>query len=648
MASSRCARCAELDVVCEYPGRNGKGSTIGHAAGIDRDDDRQEQGVYDDKREDEVSQRDGDVIDKNRISSTIITDDDTSVGQSVDDRRQRLIGSNSADAADSTGRRRSEAVSSQTRDTFASRRISAPIPAAASSSPAEAGPGPRTITMQQQRQRQRQREEEERLEHRYQQQQQQHAPYLQQSIQVPAVSHDLTAAEHMSDTSRYQQAPPPPPEPPQSWMSTMVDGTGPSQMPLASESTTDQLLLLADTAAQNHHSDNQQRGAATESNPYDFATSLSMGLGVVGVPSELPDSIFDWGMIGWSGGSSVGDIFQPLNTQAPNTPVAMYPLPPQSLQGFVPTRDFDPAQRPPFLPDTASMGAPQPPQPAPPQPPSTARRRAAPPHRRNGSITTPGSIASPASGSTTFASSSENHHPNAVLPREIPDGQPHDTPWPHVYKPQTADTNIDLPRSEQVDASAFAEAERSHHASAASSSHPSPIAAGQNVLPETNRQAMLSLIRMCHQGPIWSEPDVGRFPSTTTLSVCVDLYFRHFQPCLPILDPATFDLTTAPPVLVMAIAAIGSMYSQDGLRNLGVALNEIVRRSIIFIVSRRDAKFEQSELALNSHLQRLSANTIDGSCTRRISCKPGYSNHITGHFAARPTCINTQKSAEAA
>lgn len=542
VASSRCTRCQALDVVCEYAGRErGK-----------RGAQEEEQEAANRRQEPEPSADDEDGL---RVGG----DDGGGESTRIDPQLQQVVAAaaaaasndddggrrstQEAPAASALTRRRSEAVVvGKSARTAPSRRISAPGPALGSGADAaaapEAGPGPRTMRRQQQQQQQRQQRQQQEEAH----------PTLPPEAVGPL--------EHA-----------------QSWFPDAGSRIGLNGADGAA--APDQLLLLADTAAQN------RPVAAAGDFGNDFAasfTGLGPGLGL-GMPSELPESIFDWGMTGW-GATGVGDIFQPLNTQAPNTPVTgmqgMYP--PLATTGPPFQHDIATGRGldlfvPPSLPDV-------------PAGPPPRRVTVARSHARNTSNPyshTPGSTASPASG-VTFASNDTTSN-NVVMPREIPDGQPHDTPWPHVYKPQTADTSIDLPRSDEVDASAVAEVERSQHPSAASSSHPSPIAPGQNVLPEINRQAMLSLIRMCHQGPIWSEPDVGRFPSTTTLSVCVDLYFRHFQPCLPILDPVTFDLTTAPPVLVMAIAAIGSMYSQDGLRDLGVALNEIVRRSIIFIVS---------------------------------------------------------------
>jgi hypothetical protein len=94
---------------------------------------------------------------------------------------------------------------------------------------------------------------------------------------------------------------------------------------------------------------------------------------------------------------------------------------------------------------------------------------------------------------------------------------------------------------------------------------------------------MITLIEHSHRA-VWRAVDVGNFPSAQTLTICVNLYHRHFHDWLPILEKATFSISEAPPLLLMSMSAIGAMYSRDGLQRLGVALNELVRRGVLFIV----------------------------------------------------------------
>lgn len=103
-------------------------------------------------------------------------------------------------------------------------------------------------------------------------------------------------------------------------------------------------------------------------------------------------------------------------------------------------------------------------------------------------------------------------------------------------------------------------------------------------VPETTRNTMITLIEHSHRG-IWPPVDIGNFPSIQTLTICVNLYQRHFHDWLPILKKATLKLSETPAMLLMAMSAIGAMYSRDGLQGLGIPLNELVRRGVLFVVS---------------------------------------------------------------
>lgn len=96
---------------------------------------------------------------------------------------------------------------------------------------------------------------------------------------------------------------------------------------------------------------------------------------------------------------------------------------------------------------------------------------------------------------------------------------------------------------------------------------------------ESSRQAIISLVNTTHQ-PSWPAIDSLCFPSTQTLSVCINLYFRHFHDTLPILCRVDLPNWETSPVLLLAMAAIGAIYSRDTLRSLALALNELARRAI--------------------------------------------------------------------
>jgi len=95
---------------------------------------------------------------------------------------------------------------------------------------------------------------------------------------------------------------------------------------------------------------------------------------------------------------------------------------------------------------------------------------------------------------------------------------------------------------------------------------------------------MLNMISQSHQA-VWPSIDTVNFPSTHTLTVCVNLYHRHFHDSVMLLERDSFRLETSPPLVIAAMAAIGAMYSRDGLQRLGIALNELVRRAVFYVVS---------------------------------------------------------------
>lgn len=95
---------------------------------------------------------------------------------------------------------------------------------------------------------------------------------------------------------------------------------------------------------------------------------------------------------------------------------------------------------------------------------------------------------------------------------------------------------------------------------------------------------MITLVEHSHHG-IWPSVEIGNFPSVQILTTCANLYHRHFHDWMPILNKEVFRMDQAPPMLLMGMAAIGSMYSRDGTQKLGSPLNELVRRGVLFIVS---------------------------------------------------------------
>jgi hypothetical protein len=102
------------------------------------------------------------------------------------------------------------------------------------------------------------------------------------------------------------------------------------------------------------------------------------------------------------------------------------------------------------------------------------------------------------------------------------------------------------------------------------------------------REIMTTLTKHAHRGP-WPAPELGNFPTTETLTACINLYLSHFAAWLPVIDcpRGSFRVDKAAPLLLKTVAAVGSAYGRGGVEKLGLPLNELVRREIVFIVSGR-------------------------------------------------------------
>ena len=94
---------------------------------------------------------------------------------------------------------------------------------------------------------------------------------------------------------------------------------------------------------------------------------------------------------------------------------------------------------------------------------------------------------------------------------------------------------------------------------------------------------MLSLIYLAHQSH-WLMPDIEDFPDHETLSDFVDLYFEHFHPTFPMLHRPSFSKADTPAVLLLVVAAVGATYADKEFKPLAVALDELVRRIITWMV----------------------------------------------------------------
>jgi len=194
----------------------------------------------------------------------------------------------------------------------------------------------------------------------------------------------------------------------------------------------------------------------------------------------------------------------------------------------------------------------------------------------------------------------------AVYPDEVdgvkrPEGpagrKPDDSVWPSVYRPNTPERVVDLPEPSQR--------------------QEQPAADDGKGVPASTRRMMESLAKQAHSA-CWPMPNLGNFPSESALTACVNLYLNRFAEWLPIIDSprGTFDVTKAAPLLLTAMAAVGSVYARDGLERLGTPLAELVRREITYIVSTGQAD-------TLCHAFPLAVVISDASAlSRRISVSP--------------------------
>ena len=103
---------------------------------------------------------------------------------------------------------------------------------------------------------------------------------------------------------------------------------------------------------------------------------------------------------------------------------------------------------------------------------------------------------------------------------------------------------------------------------------------------------MLSLIHLSHQS-LWLLPDIGDFPDHETLSDFIDLYFEHFHPAFPFIHRPTFLQGDTPVIVLIALAAVGATYADKEYKPLAVALDELVRRMITWMVGHSSSSSER-------------------------------------------------------
>jgi hypothetical protein len=139
---------------------------------------------------------------------------------------------------------------------------------------------------------------------------------------------------------------------------------------------------------------------------------------------------------------------------------------------------------------------------------------------------------------------------------------------------------------------------------------------------------MITLGEYTHRH-VWPEPNLSNFPSATTLTTLIDLYLVNFAPWLPILSgpTASADVGRMAPILLQAMAAVGAVYGDENIQRLGLSMNEIVRREILWTVS--------VDPSPSAHP---SASTTSGSSWKPRSSNPPSSTRSTACTTDRQSC----------
>lgn len=91
-------------------------------------------------------------------------------------------------------------------------------------------------------------------------------------------------------------------------------------------------------------------------------------------------------------------------------------------------------------------------------------------------------------------------------------------------------------------------------------------------------------------GPQYStcDPDMKELLNNPeAINIFVQLYFEHYQPTLPVLHKATFNVSDPPPLLTLAVITIGSRFSKiPRARTLSSVLGETLRKALDNLVYR--------------------------------------------------------------
>ncbi|KAI8937388.1 hypothetical protein NX059_006592 [Plenodomus lindquistii] len=99
--------------------------------------------------------------------------------------------------------------------------------------------------------------------------------------------------------------------------------------------------------------------------------------------------------------------------------------------------------------------------------------------------------------------------------------------------------------------------------------------------------------------------DIECFPSKEQLDHCIDLYFTHFDPSLPVIHKPTFD-PGRDLLVTLAVINIGACYTGFSARSFSAVLSDLLRRLLLFTAEQdrrfvRSASYVTAQLLQNIH-----------------------------------------------
>jgi hypothetical protein len=108
---------------------------------------------------------------------------------------------------------------------------------------------------------------------------------------------------------------------------------------------------------------------------------------------------------------------------------------------------------------------------------------------------------------------------------------------------------------------------------------------------EKSREAMLGTVTSSSLDEFCSEKGSrpGSFPPLSTIEYFMQLYFAHVQPRFPVLHIPTFEPNGSPATLLLAIAIVGSSYSESNQGRFALSYLERTRMAIR-LMQERDQK----------------------------------------------------------